>query len=60
MPFNYRLECPLDGTWTQFGGGWNLEHLREDVDVIYERDGEPVRIVDNATGQVVYELPAPD
>ena len=54
--FVYRLECPFDGAWTQFGGGWNLEFLKEDVDVIYRRDGEPVRIVENATGEVVYEL----
>jgi len=56
----YRLECPVGGTWTQFGGGWNLEHLREDADVIYKRDSEPVRVVDNDTSEVVYEVPSPN
>jgi hypothetical protein len=60
--FAYRLECLIalnKGTapaWAQCSGDWDLAALRQTADHVYERDGEPVRVVDEQTGEVVYQI----
>jgi hypothetical protein len=52
--FVYRLECRLQGRWAQFPGGFDLAACRQTADFLHACDSEPVRVIDNRTGKVVY------